>query len=77
MVGVDLLTLLLAIWLAYSVRLGEAFWPDSQQWLPMVSAPMLAMPVFYAYGLYRSVIRYVGEKALWFIVKSTTVAAVL
>lgn len=31
----------------------------------MVAAPLLALPVFLKMGLYHSVIRYLGEQALW------------
>lgn len=72
---VDVLLLVFAVWLSYSLRLGQWFQPNARQAALMAIAPLLALPVFIRTGLYRSVIRYVGEHALWAIVRSMTVAA--
>lgn len=69
--------LLLAIWAAYSLRLGEFFMPNQQQILLMIAAPVLAFPVFLKFGLYRSVIRYLGEQALWAVIRAMALAALL
>lgn len=69
--------LLLAIWAAYSLRLGEFFVPNQQQVLLMIAAPVLAFPVFLKFGLYRSVIRYLGEQALWAVIRAMALAALL
>ncbi len=77
MLVADALALVFAIWVAYSLRFGEPFEPNRAQWLLMLSAPLLAMPVFLKMGLYRSVIRYLGEQALWSVVKGVSLAALL
>lgn len=77
MVGIDILLLLFAVWAAYALRLGEWFLPNSRQAALMAVAPLLALPVFIKSGLYRSVIRYVGEQALWAVLQGMTLAAVL
>lgn len=69
--------LLLAIWAAYSLRLGEFFMPNQQQIILMIAAPVLAFPVFLKFGLYRSVIRYLGEQALWAVIRAMALAALL
>jgi FlaA1/EpsC-like NDP-sugar epimerase len=43
----------------------------------MLMAPVLAVPVFVKMGLYRSVIRFMGEHALWSIVKAVSLAVLL
>lgn len=73
----DAVLLMFAIWASYSLRLGELFQPNVGQWLLIWTAPVLATPVFLKMGLYRSVIRYVGEQALWSIVKGMSLAALL
>ncbi|HRD91885.1 MAG TPA: nucleoside-diphosphate sugar epimerase/dehydratase [Accumulibacter sp.] len=73
----DALVLAFAVWAAYAVRLGEWFVPNRSQVLLMVVAPILAMPVFLKLGLYRSVIRYLGEQALWSVLKGMSLAALL
>lgn len=73
----DSAVLLLAIWAAYSLRLGEFFLPNQQQVILMIAAPVLAFPVFVKFGLYRSVIRYLGEQALWAVIRAMALAALL
>lgn len=73
----DVLALMGAAWLAFYLRLGGAVSPNHVQMFLMVIAPAIAIPVFIRMGLYRSVIRYVGEQALWSIVKAVTVATIL
>lgn len=73
----DALLLLFAVWAAYSVRLGEWYLPNWSQVLLMAVAPVLAVPIFLRLGLYRSVIRYLGEQALWSVVKAMSLAALL
>ena len=67
--------LIFAVWSAYSLRMGVWFVPSLSQLLLISVAPLLAMPVFLRMGLYRSVIRYLGEQALWSIVKAMSLAA--
>lgn len=66
-----------AVWAAYTLRLGEWFVPEAREWLLLIIAPFIAAPVFSYFGLYRSVIRYVGEQALWAIFKGMLLAAAL
>ncbi|HPU79336.1 nucleoside-diphosphate sugar epimerase/dehydratase, partial [Accumulibacter sp.] len=65
------------VWAAYALRLGEWFVPSQQQIWLILSAPLLALPGFITLGLYRSVVRYLGEQALWAVLKATTMAAAL
>jgi FlaA1/EpsC-like NDP-sugar epimerase len=73
----DVALLVFAVWVAYALRLGEWFVPNRSQMLLMVVAPVLAMPIFLKMGLYRSVIRYLGEQALWSVLKGMSLAALL
>lgn len=71
----DALLLVFAVWASYALRLGEWFIPNRSQLVLMAVAPLLAMPVFLKMGLYRSVIRYLGEQALWSVFKGMSLAA--
>jgi FlaA1/EpsC-like NDP-sugar epimerase len=73
---VDVFSLLLAIWLAYVLRLGTLFVPNEQQLFLFFLVPLIAIPVFIKMGLYRSVIRYVGEYILWTIMTAITIVMV-
>lgn len=77
MLSIDVVLLLFSVWSAYVIRLGGWFLPNQQQFMLMTVAPVLALPVFIRGGLYRSVIRYVGEQALWAVLQGMTIAAVL
>lgn len=77
MLSIDVVLLLLAVWAAYAIRLGEWFVPNQRQSVLMAIAPLLALPVFIKRGLYRSVIRYVGEQAMWAVLQGMTLAALL
>ena len=77
LISVDFLSLFFAVWAAYGLRMGEFPVPPLWQLLLFAAAPAFAIPVFMANGLYRSVIRYVGEKALWTIVKCMFLATLL
>ena len=70
----DLILLSCSLWLAYAIRLGE-WWPDSlQQALPLfVFVPFVSIPIFMRMGLYRAVIRYIGQKAIIAIAKANTI----
>lgn len=69
-VGVDYLAVMFALWLAFSLRLSTFFIPPQHQWWLFLVAPVLAIPIFVKFGLYRAVIRYIGMDALWAIFKA-------
>lgn len=65
LVMADTMIVVLAVWLAYSIRLNTLHMPNQAQLILIASAPIIAIPIFYGFGLYRSLIRYVGEDAIW------------
>ncbi len=73
----DTLLLMFSVWAAFALRLGQGFVPNFGQTLLMLAAPVVALPIFIRMGLYRSVIRYLGERALWAVVQSITLATLL
>ena len=73
----DVVVLLLMVWLAFCFRLNALFVPNSEQTLIMLAAPMIAIPIFIRMGLYRSVLRYLPERAIWTILQSVTVSVLV
>ncbi len=70
--GVDLLLLPLALWASFSLRLGELYVPvDKVNYLFLV-LPLIAVPIFGRFGLYRAIIRYIGFKAMWAVVQAVS-----
>jgi FlaA1/EpsC-like NDP-sugar epimerase len=62
--SLDLFMSLVAMWLAFSLRLDTLHWPDGLQWLVYGLGPALALPIFIHAGLYRAIFRYTGIQAL-------------
>ncbi|MEP9385687.1 nucleoside-diphosphate sugar epimerase/dehydratase [Mesorhizobium sp. KR9-304] len=71
----DVLALVAMLWLSFSLRLNNVFVPNVEQALLMLAAPAIALPIFIRMGLYRSVLRFLPERAIWTILSAVTVAA--
>lgn len=63
-VALDVAMSLLAMWLAFTLRLDTPHWPLGVEWLIYAMGPMLAVPIFIRFGLYRAIFRYTGLAAL-------------
>ncbi len=55
---------IVATWVAYSLRLDVLHWPEGAQWWVYGIAPVLFIPIFLRFGLYRAIFRYTGQAAL-------------
>lgn len=62
--AVDVGLSIIATWLAFSLRLDVLHWPQGLQWRVYLLAPLLAIPVFIRFGLYRAIFRYTGQAAM-------------
>ena len=62
---------------SFSIRLGFWYWPNEELLWLIFGSPAIAIPVFITFRLYRSVVRYIGVKALSSIVKAVTLYAVI
>lgn len=60
----DVVMAVAAMWVAFSLRLDSLHWPQGMQWVAYILAPVLAIPVFIRFGLYRAIFRYTGLAAL-------------
>ena len=56
----DIITLPLALWLAFTLRLEEVYSPDGRMTTTIVLTTLTSVAVFIRLGLYRAVIRYAG-----------------
>lgn len=73
----DLLALVFALWAAFSLRFGIWTPPLSvKEWVVLGTAPLVAIPIFVRLGLYRAVIRYLPDRAMWTVLQATALAAV-
>lgn len=78
-VATDIVLVWLALWLAFIVRLGidDMYNPlRVHMWL-FASAPLVAIPLFIRFGMYRAVMRYFGNDALVAIIKAVSLSSLI
>lgn len=75
--AVDFIAIVIALWLAFSLRYGEFYLPPKQQLWIFLLAPVIAIPIFIQAGLYQVIIRYLGMQALWSVAQATSLYALL
>lgn len=73
----DALIIPILLWVSFSLRLQTPYQVPDHQWILFIAAPIISIPVFIRLGLYRAVIRYLGQKALWTIVQSVSLTTIL
>ena len=76
-VTVDFIALPVALWTALALRLGE--WnPDAIKfWPAFVVSALICIPVFTGLGLYRHVVRHMGNRAMLAVLKGATITAIV
>jgi len=73
----DLLLVVGALWIAFSLRLELWFTVEGDLLWLFAAAPLIAIPIFIQFGLYRAIIRYLGMRAAWSVVQAVALYAVL
>src|SRR5471032_250291 len=75
----DVILVFLALWMAFLVRLGidEMVNPVKMHLWLFLAAPVVAIPLFINFGMYRAVMRYFGNDALIAIIKAVSLSALL
>ena len=76
-VSFDFLVVIFSLWLAFSLRYSEIYIPPQSLWWVFLAAPVIAVPVFIKFGLYRAIIRYLGMQAIWTVVQATMLYEIL
>ena len=67
----------LATWLAFSLRLETLHIPVDTEWWVYALTPLLFIPIFIRFGLYRAIFRYTGQAALMATAKATAIYALV
>lgn len=62
--ALDVVLALISTWLAFGLRFDVWGRPVDAQWYVYILAPVLALPIFVRFGLYRAIFRYTGQAAL-------------
>ncbi len=77
MLLIDSLVLISILLASFSIRLGYWYFPSSDLIWVMLGAPIIAMPIFVYFGLYRAVIRYIGPQAIRVVVQAVSLYALV
>ena len=77
MMTMDLFLVSVSLWLAFILRSNDWFWPSQNQWWLFISAPVLALPIFVNFGLYKEVVRFIGHKGMLSIFQATGILVLL
>ena len=79
MLFVDVLTLILALFLAFVLRIGEPF-PEKyiyESWWIFLAVPVVMILLFIKLGLYRAVLQYIGIKVITTTFQATTISCLI
>ena len=77
MILVDAFIIFFALLASFWIRLGYWYFPEGGLFWLMICSPVIAIPIFIRFRLYRSIIRYIGFKALWSIVQAVSLFALV
>jgi FlaA1/EpsC-like NDP-sugar epimerase len=73
----DSFALIFVIFSSFSLRLGEWFWPSNELILVVLGAPIIAIPIFIRFGMYNTIIRYIGFYSLWEVFQAVSLYALI
>ena len=77
LIAADSFVLIVALWMSFSLRLDNLYWPQGGVNNPIIIlvlfAPLAAVPIFMQFGLYRAIVRYLGMRAFWSVFKAVMV----
>ena len=76
-IAADLALGIAATWLAFSLRIDGMHVPHGNEWIPYWFGPLLALPIFIHFGLYRAIFRYTDLAAIKQILKAVAVYAAI
>jgi FlaA1/EpsC-like NDP-sugar epimerase len=74
---VDICLCVLTVWLALCLRYETWVTIQGNQWLAVVAAPLIAIPLFVVFGLYRAIFRFAGREALEAVARAIGIYALI
>jgi FlaA1/EpsC-like NDP-sugar epimerase len=74
----DFFALTFALLASYSLGYSFIVWPSTLELATLtLAAPATSIPIFVRFGLYRAVLRYLPERAVWTILQAMTISTLL
>lgn len=74
---VDVIIIPSCMWAAIALRFSDPTPNLNNIFWIVVAAPLVSIPVFYTFGLYRSMLRYMGIQVAWSLAKGMTVSTLI
>ncbi|MDO6563991.1 nucleoside-diphosphate sugar epimerase/dehydratase [Amphritea sp. 1_MG-2023] len=74
---IDFLLLPICCWFSYALRYGDWTAVNFVHWPAYLLAPLIAIPIFIKMGMYRAIIRYIGYRAQWTVVKAVSLSVLV
>tara|TARA_B110000008_G_scaffold279515_1_gene326937 strand:- start:999 stop:2921 length:1923 start_codon:yes stop_codon:yes gene_type:complete len=75
LIFLDSVAIISIILISFSLRLDYLYFPNENLFYFIFMAPLIGIPIFQFYNLYNSVIRYIGFRSLYRVVKAVTLYA--
>ena len=69
----DILILLICLWVSLSAEVQGLYAPQKSELFFLLSSVAIVLPIFAYFDLYRSVIRYLGFREIWGVIKAVSV----
>jgi FlaA1/EpsC-like NDP-sugar epimerase len=73
----DSIIVISVLLISFSVRLGYWYWPENNLIFALLISPIIAVPIFIWFGLYKEIIRYIGLNMLWVIAQAVSLYALI
>ena len=77
MMFVDVTLLIFILFISYSIRLEYWYFPTDDTIRLILLAPIIGIPIFAKFDLYKSVIRHIDFKTLWSLVQAVSLYALI
>jgi len=77
LVALDAFLIFFSATLSFSIRLGEWYIPNGEMIFILLSAPIIALPIYYFSGIYQVVVRFFSFRNLWLFIKVISISALL
>ena len=63
----DSILLIFVLWASFSIRLDLWYLPKDDTIRLILAAPIIGIPIFAKFGLYKSVVRHIDLKSMWYL----------
>lgn len=73
----DAFFVILILFFSFFIRLGNWNWVSEGLVIAILASPLIAVTTFYRFGLYKNIIRFIGFKTIWEMVKAISLYSLL